>query len=97
MDTVVVIVEGLVLLAFCLLVARLTTTRDSGYLHERIYAACKIFIGLWLICAVVSLWRGIAEEGYSLIEELPFFVVIFAVPAAIAALIGSRAIKRIPL
>jgi hypothetical protein len=32
----------------------------------------------------LNLWRGVATAGYSLEDELPVFVLIFALPTAVA-------------
>ena len=47
--------------------------------------AAKIFIPLWLAAALVNMWIGVARAGYSVAEELPILLVIFAVPALAAA------------
>ena len=44
------------------------------------------FIPLWLIVAAVNLWIGVSRGGYSVAEETPIFLLVFAVPAAAAAL-----------
>ncbi len=33
------------------------------------------------------MWVGVAKAGYSLAEEAPIFVVVFAVPVAVALLV----------
>ena len=48
------------------------------------------FVALWLIVAALNMWAGVAKAGYSLAEELPIFLLIFAVPAASALLIKWR-------
>ena len=47
----------------------------------------KLFIPLWLIVAGVNMWIGVSQAGYSVAEEFPIFLGIFAVPACIAALL----------
>jgi hypothetical protein len=73
--TVKVIAGGLVLLALCLLIGRWTG-------HASL--AAKIFIPLWLVAAGVNMWVGVRKAGYSVAEETPFFLVVFAVPAGAA-------------
>ena len=46
--------------------------------------AAKIFLPVWLAAAAVNMWLGVATAGYSVREELPIFLLIFAVPAAAA-------------
>lgn len=47
--------------------------------------AARIFLPLWLLVAVVNLWIGVAHAGYSVAEEMPILLVLFGVPAAVAA------------
>jgi len=47
----------------------------------------KIFIPIWLVVAAVNMWIGVAKAGYSVVEELPIFLAIFALPAAAAGFI----------
>jgi hypothetical protein len=46
-----------------------------------------IFIPVWLGAALLNLWMGVSRAGYSVTEELPIFLVIFAIPAAVALLV----------
>jgi hypothetical protein len=50
----------------------------------------KIFIPLWLIAALINMWIGVSRAGYSVAEELPIFLLIFALPAAAAAFVWWR-------
>ncbi|MGD9805481.1 MAG: hypothetical protein AB7E81_22970 [Hyphomicrobiaceae bacterium] len=43
------------------------------------------FIPVWLVCAAFNMWVGISRAGYSFAEELPIFLLVFAVPAIGAA------------
>ena len=45
------------------------------------------FITCWLLAALTNLWIGVTQAGYSLREGVPVFLVIFAIPAAIAAIV----------
>ncbi len=47
----------------------------------------KIFIPIWLVVAAVNMWIGVAKAGYSVVEELPIFLAIFALPAAAASFV----------
>ncbi len=49
--------------------------------------AARVFIPLWLLAAAVNMWVGVSKAGYSVAEEAPTFVVVFAVPAAVACLV----------
>jgi hypothetical protein len=70
-----------VLLAICLFAGRLLGRSGA----ETMVLGAKIFIPLWLIIAGVNLWIGVAKAGYTIVEELPIFALIFALPAAAAA------------
>lgn len=51
--------------------------------------AAKLFIAVWLAVALINMWFGLSS-GYSVAEELPIFLVIFAIPAIAAAFIWWR-------
>jgi hypothetical protein len=36
------------------------------------------------------MWLGVSRAGYSVAEEAPVFLVVFAVPAAVAAVLWWR-------
>jgi hypothetical protein len=83
---------GLFLLAgFLLLVAVLLLAKlfSSNY-PDAMRLATIGYVALWLIIAGVNMWVGVAKAGYSVADELPIFLLIFAVPAAIAVLLKWR-------
>ena len=47
--------------------------------------AAKLFLPLWLAAALINMWFGVSRAGYSVNEELPICLVIFAIPGAVAA------------
>lgn len=47
--------------------------------------AAKAFVPAWLIVALVNMWVGVSHAGYTLREELPIMLLVFAVPAVLAA------------
>lgn len=81
MRTIIIIVGGFVLLGLSVLAARWIGTGTSSMV-----TAAKVFIPIWLVVALVNLWMG-TRAGYSVTEELPIFLLIFAAPAAVAALL----------
>jgi hypothetical protein len=87
MHTLRVIVGGFILLAICLLIGRLIGGQvpPGGMI-----GAAKLFIPLWLLVAGVNLWIGVTRAGYTVAEEAPIFLVVFAVPAAVAVLLVWR-------
>ncbi len=81
--TIKVIAGGFVLLALCLVVSRsLAPSLAIGVAN-----AVRVFLPLWLIASAVNMWIGVSRAGYSVREEAPIFLVVFAVPAALALLV----------
>ncbi len=77
---VVIIAGGLVLLGLFALVGwRLGDGVPS------MVTAAKVFIPVWLVAALINMWIGVSRAGYSVAEELPIFLAIFIIPAAVAA------------
>lgn len=85
MRTVLIILGGFVLWGICLGLARLISNSSSSTT-----AATVCFAGLWLVAAAVNMWIGVARAGYSFQEELPIFLVIFLVPAAVASFVNWK-------
>ena len=80
MRTAIIILAGIALFGLFALVGwRL------GGAARGIATAAIAFIGVWLVVALGNMWIGVARAGYSIVEELPIFAVIFLVPAAVAA------------
>ena len=78
MRTLMIIVAGLLLLgAFLFAGSRMGDANTMG-------TAAKFFIPVWLVAALINMWFGVVRAGYSVAEELPILLVIFAVPAAAA-------------
>jgi hypothetical protein len=86
--TLKVIAGGLVLLGLFLLVGRLLS---PGAPAVGVTTAARWFIPVWLIGAGVNLWVGVSKAGYSVAEEAPIFLVVFAVPVGIALLVAWMA------
>jgi hypothetical protein len=51
-------------------------------------SAARWFIPLWLVGAGINMYVGVARAGYSVAEEAPIFLLVFAVPAIVAALVA---------
>jgi apolipoprotein N-acyltransferase len=86
MRTIVIILIGLGLLAAWLLVARSISKGRA----ETVRTAVLAFVAVWFVAAAINLWIGVSQAGYSFLEELPIFLVIFGIPAALALLAGRR-------
>jgi hypothetical protein len=78
MHTIMVVLGGLLLLGICLLAGRLMKTMAI---------AALIFIPIWFGAALINLWIGVSRAGYSVAEELPIFLAVFAIPAVVALFI----------
>jgi hypothetical protein len=83
MRTALFLVAGFLLLAASLLLGRLFSANYPG----ATFVATIAYVALWLVIAGVNMWVGVAKAGYSFTEELPIFLLIFAVPAAAAILL----------
>jgi hypothetical protein len=83
MRTALFLVAGLLLLAASLLLGRLFSTNYPG----ATIAATVAYVALWLVIAAVNMWVGVAKAGYSFTEELPIFLLIFGLPAAVAIIL----------
>jgi len=83
MRTAIIILGGFLLLSLCLVAGRWL----GGTGKEAVVTAAQIFIAIWLAAAAFNMWMGVAKAGYSVAEELPIFLLIFALPAAAAAFV----------
>jgi hypothetical protein len=84
MRTLWIIIGGVALWAVCLGTAKLIAGQDSAAMMTR---ATLIFLLLWLLLAGLNLYLGVTRAGYTLREELPIFLLIFALPAVLALLV----------
>lgn len=75
------ILAGLAVLALFLLTGRVWAMRVPGATRR----AALWFIPVWLVAALVNMGVGVIEAGYSVSDELPFLLIVFGVPAAVAA------------
>jgi hypothetical protein len=85
MRTAIIIAGGFVLLAIFLFAGRLFGRPGP----QTMVLGAKVFIPIWLAAALVNLWLG-TKVGYTVMEELPIFLVIFALPAAAAVFVWWR-------
>jgi hypothetical protein len=82
--TLKVLAGGFALLALCVVLGRVAgSAADSAGL----VLGAKLFIPLWFLAAAFNLWFGVSRAGYTLAEEAPIFLLVFAVPAAAALLL----------
>ena len=83
MRTLLFLLGGFALSGLCLGLARLL----GGGSASAFTSATLAFIALLCAIAAVNLWVGVNRAGYAFSEELPIFLLIFLVPAALAALV----------
>jgi len=83
MRTGLFLVAGFLLLAACLVLGRLFSANYPG----ATLAATGVYVALWLVIAGANMWVGVARAGYSVTEELPIFLLIFGLPAAVAVVL----------
>jgi hypothetical protein len=80
MHTLIVLVIGFALLAVCLFGGHLLGGAAG------LAAGALVFLPLWLIGAGINLYLGVETAGYSVREEMPIFLLVFAIPAVVALL-----------
>lgn len=86
MHTIIVIAAGLALLGLFLLGGRLL----GGAPASGMALAALAFVPVWLLGAAWNLWHGVRYAGYTVKEELPIFLLVFALPAALAVFLWWR-------
>lgn len=82
MHTLKIIAVGFLLLALCLLAGRWLGGSPAGMTR-----GAWVFLPLWFIGAGINMWIGVSRAGYSVADEAPVFLIVFAVPAAAALLL----------
>ena len=84
MHTLLVIAIGLAVLGLCAFVGH-TLGGASGTA-----VGALVFLPVWFIGAGINLLIGVKKAGYSIAEEAPIFLVVFAAPAVLALLAWWR-------
>lgn len=85
MHTLLVVCGGFALLGVFLLIAKL-----AGGTAAALGKAAILFVPVWLLAAIANLWIGVSKAGFTVRQELPVLLVVFGIPAAVAAYIGWR-------
>ena len=83
MRTVMFVLAGFVFLALCLAIAR----GIKPAMASAAAIAVPVFIVLWCLIAAANMWIGVNNAGYSVMEELPIFLIIL-LPPVLAALLA---------
>ena len=81
MHTLLIILGGIATLGAFLLFGRLWGGGDPA-----LAVAAKAFIPVWLVLSIVNLWIGVNRAGYTVGEEFPILLLVFAAPVLLAAL-----------
>lgn len=88
--TIKVIALGFALLAVCLIAGRQI---GGSFNSSAVVRSAQVFIVLWLVGAGINMWMGVNKAGYSVAEEIPFFFVVFLIPAAPALFLWWRSLR----
>ena len=88
MHMAMVIVGGLLLLAVFAVFGRLWGHDTAG-----IALAARLFVPVWAGMALINMWVGVTTAGYTVMQELPILLVVFAVPAAVALAVAWQIAK----
>jgi len=84
MRTAIILGIGLVFLGLCL---------GAGWFSggaPRLKVAALVFVALWFVATAINLYIGVSRAGYSFMDELPIFLLLFGVPAVAALLIRLK-------
>jgi hypothetical protein len=88
MHTLKVIFGGILFLKVCLLLGRWI----GGAAAKVVATTIHYFLALWLVATLINMWVGVSNAGYSIKDEAPVALLVFAVPAIIAIGIWWRSI-----
>ena len=86
MRTAIILLAGFVLWGICLGAAKLA----GGGRAASPTIATIAFVAVWFCVAAWNMWKGVTQAGYSVVEELPIFFVIFLVPVVVALIVRWR-------
>lgn len=81
MHVLMVITGGVVLLGLFVLFGWLWGASAAG-----MAMGAKAFVPAWLLIAAINMWVGVTQAGYSVREEVPILLLVFAVPALAAGI-----------
>lgn len=83
MRTALILISGLLMFGSLFFYSRLFVQHFPGAVSTATYA----FVALWLAATAFNMWVGVSHAGYSLREELPIMLLLFAVPVAAALVV----------
>ncbi|HTS87629.1 MAG TPA: hypothetical protein VMG41_03990 [Gemmatimonadales bacterium] len=87
MHTLKIVAGGMVLLAICVLASRLIGGEGHALAVAR---GALVFLPIWLALAGVNMWFGVTRAGYTVSDEAPLFLLVFAIPGSVALLLWWR-------
>ena len=80
MRTAILVLAGFALLALLLVIAR---SFKPG-IASAAGIAVPSFIVIWALVAAANMWLGFGQAGYSFMEGLPIFLIVFLLPTVAA-------------
>lgn len=86
MRTAIIILVGIAIWAVGLVLA----TRLGKPGGTAVADTTLAFVTCWLLTALTNLWIGVTQTGSTMREEIPVFLAIFFIPAAMAAIVKHR-------
>lgn len=86
MRTALFLVSGLLLMASLLTVSKLFSEQFPSAPDWALAAGLTVWLGV----TGANMWVGVNKAGYSVAEELPILLLLFAVPAGVAAFVRWR-------
>jgi hypothetical protein len=86
MRTFVFVLSGFLLWAASLGIAKFL----YGGLAGQMRVASLVFVAAWFLVAAINLGVGVLKAGYTVAEEMPIFLLIFGLPAAVAFIVNWR-------
>jgi len=86
MRTVLFLASGVMLMASVLIPAKLFAEHFPSAPNW----ALALALGAWLVITGFNMWIGVSKAGYSVREELPILLLLFAVPAVFAFVVRWR-------
>jgi hypothetical protein len=81
MHTVIVLAVGFAVLLSCAVAGRVFGGPPGAA------TGALVFLPLWFIGAGINMYIGVKRAGYSVADEAPIFLVVFAIPAAAALIL----------
>jgi len=82
MHMLLVIAGGVLLLGVFALFGKLWGADLFG-----VAVGAKLFVPVWLAVALINMLVGVTKAGYTVGQELPILLIVFTIPAIVAAIV----------